>query len=381
MHDGFKTELEQIQSNTVRSKFSDVSKNDLSSRGIIVFGGGLHGQQVVSGLLSQGITPAWVVDKNPALAGQSLYGVPIRPLSSLREIGESYVLLASSHVQSMLKDCAEYGVTTWILPSAIRNIFHIACDLGYMPEIGEKYNDKIIATYSLLGDQQSKVLFKDYLKFHYSFDTTLFSHFHPQIYFHPDLAPRIDYSHFVDGGAFIGDTLESWNDYYKPYSKTDPYAYYAFEPCHEQFNELTKFVKKLPQEVKKNIVLEQSALGSSAGELPMSGSGMWAWISDDSSAHKAQPYVPIKTLDEFIATHKPPTAIKADVEGFELPMLEGAKNTILDYRPALLFSAYHKFSDIWEIPLWIHSLNRGYKLYLRHHNKLFADTVCYALPS
>ena len=72
--------------------------------------------------------------------------------------------------------------------------------------------------------------------------------------------------------------------------------------------------------------------------------------------------------------------IKADVEGSELALLEGALATIKRCRPSLAISIYHKPADFYELPLWIHNLNLGYKLYMRHYHPVFSDTVCYALP-
>ena len=75
-----------------------------------------------------------------------------------------------------------------------------------------------------------------------------------------------------------------------------------------------------------------------------------------------------------------PTIIKADIEGVEMDMLCGAERTIRRCRPALAISVYHKYSDLWAIPLWIHRLDCDYDIYLRHHPNVFTDTVCYAIP-
>ena len=69
-----------------------------------------------------------------------------------------------------------------------------------------------------------------------------------------------------------------------------------------------------------------------------------------------------------------------DIEGFELNALEGAKDTIKKYRPKLAICLYHKPQDLWEIPLFIKSIDSNYKIFIRHHTDLLNETVCYAIP-
>ena len=59
--------------------------------------------------------------------------------------------------------------------------------------------------------------------------------------------------------------------------------------------------------------------------------------------------------------------IKFDVEGAEKRAIEGAKETILRYKPKMEIAAYHKNEDIFAIPMQILSLCPDYKVYLRHH--------------
>jgi hypothetical protein len=69
-----------------------------------------------------------------------------------------------------------------------------------------------------------------------------------------------------------------------------------------------------------------------------------------------------------------------DIEGAEPNALRGAAGIIRAQRPKLAICVYHDFRHLWEIPLYVKSLNPGYKLYLRHHTPLEYETVCYAVP-
>ena len=57
--------------------------------------------------------------------------------------------------------------------------------------------------------------------------------------------------------------------------------------------------------------------------------------------------------------------IKYDVEGAEEEGLLGAANTIMESRPDMLISAYHRSTDLFALPLLLKNLNPDYKLHLR----------------
>lgn len=69
--------------------------------------------------------------------------------------------------------------------------------------------------------------------------------------------------------------------------------------------------------------------------------------------------------------------IKADVEGYELKMLQGAKEHIKKYKPKLAISIYHSPYDLFEIAEYIKTLVPEYKFKIRHHSTCFYDTVLY----
>ena len=59
--------------------------------------------------------------------------------------------------------------------------------------------------------------------------------------------------------------------------------------------------------------------------------------------------------------------IKMDIEGQELNAIEGAKNTILKYKPKMLISCYHRTEDIYQLPMKVLSIRSDYKVYMRHY--------------
>lgn len=85
-----------------------------------------------------------------------------------------------------------------------------------------------------------------------------------------------------------------------------------------------------------------------------------------------------KPLDDILAG-EPCTFIKMDIEGAELKALIGAEHTIKKYHPKLAISIYHKTRDLLDLPLYIKSLNKDYKLYLRHYSSMWLESVLYAV--
>lgn len=71
--------------------------------------------------------------------------------------------------------------------------------------------------------------------------------------------------------------------------------------------------------------------------------------------------------------------IKMDIEGAEMEAIEGAVNTIREFKPRLAISAYHAPSHLWEIPIKLKALNPGYDLYFGHHSPMDWESVFYAV--
>jgi hypothetical protein len=67
-----------------------------------------------------------------------------------------------------------------------------------------------------------------------------------------------------------------------------------------------------------------------------------------------------------------------DIEGSELEALEGAINTIINYRPKLAISVYHNRKDLFSIALFLKELVDDYKFGLRTYSSIGADTILYA---
>ncbi len=74
-------------------------------------------------------------------------------------------------------------------------------------------------------------------------------------------------------------------------------------------------------------------------------------------------------------------SLKFDIEGFELPALKGAAQTIQRFRPKLAISVYHLHYDITDIPLYVKGLCPWYKLFLRHNAPYDGEIVLFLRSS
>jgi hypothetical protein len=86
------------------------------------------------------------------------------------------------------------------------------------------------------------------------------------------------------------------------------------------------------------------------------------------------------TLDKELAGEAS-SFLKYDVEGTELDALIGAQDIKGCLRPIVAVSVYHRPEDLWQIPLYLQSLNPGYHFSLRSHDEEGRDLVSYVIPS
>lgn len=187
-------------------------------------------------------------------------------------------------------------------------------------------------------------------------------------YFPEDIIKIDEGEVFVDCGAYIGDTIQSFmNIARKQHVKWKEII--AFEPSSKHFSIMEKFYRK-----RKNISLINKGVSKKLSEAQFKVCENGDSKIDNDSITK----IDTISLDlEEKCRHA--SFIKMDIEGTEMDALQGASELIRRNKPKLAICIYHSNEDMIRIIEYVHSLVPQYKLYVRNHSGEMIDTVMYAI--
>jgi len=139
-----------------------------------------------------------------------------------------------------------------------------------------------------------------------------------------------------------------------------PRRIYAFEPQSENYSLLFKTIQL--NNISSTIIPVKKALGSFRGSLRITYQESTSFISEIFNTSEGEE-VEVITLDEFVEENNLEAGlIKLDVEGYELEVLTGAKETIKKFKPITAISIYHRGQDFFEIPRLIKNIVPEYRL-------------------
>ena len=220
-------------------------------------------------------------------------------------------------------------------------------------------------TYNLLADRKSKEIFEKVINFKISFDFDFmqgFTNNHKEQYFDKELIPSIKDIVFVDGGAYVGDTVPNIIKNFPDFKKI-----YCIEP-----NDLHINIAKRNFEKVKNIEFINCGLGNKKELISLEKQELQTNCNHNYQTQN------INTIDNII--EEKVDFIKLDIEGAEQDAIDGAKNTIQKYKPILAICIYHKAEDWYKIPQKVLSFNPSYNIYLRHYMEGVFETVMYFIP-
>ncbi|OGC08485.1 hypothetical protein A2230_08190 [candidate division WOR-1 bacterium RIFOXYA2_FULL_36_21] len=134
---------------------------------------------------------------------------------------------------------------------------------------------------------------------------------------------------------------------------------YAIEPLPEFIESMRLSFKNID-----NIVLLPVAVSNKTGEGVISNNGIFSSITlSKDNKNNLSNRISISTIDSlFFEKEIDVNYLKADLEGFELQMLEGAVRTIEKNRPKIAITTYHKKEDAEMISSFLLKINPGYKI-------------------
>ena len=153
---------------------------------------------------------------------------------------------------------------------------------------------------------------------------------------------------FFDAGAYNGDTVKRFLSLCKNYEHL-----YAAEPDPRTFKKLSITCEKLINVTPLNVAISNE-------------DGIANFTFGKGRGNSKGGLTPItqRSIDSILKGTRA-SFIKYDIEGEEEKGLIGAYNTIKNYKPKVLLSAYHKIDDLWHLPSILDSINPSYSYTLR----------------
>lgn len=351
-----------------KSTFNDL----LSAAGgqIVLFGAGVLGRKVLSALASSDLQPIAFIDNNRDLQGTTIESVPVlSPESAADQWGRRALFIVTIFRSTgdagmasrleFLRDLGCHHVTTFLpVAWAYSQILpHFAADL---PSTILTHRDELDQVNARWSDDVSREIYREQLTWRLRGDFSELSLPAADQYFPPDLIKSDKNEVFVDGGAFDGDTLRSipW-----PIAKG-----WALEP--DPVN-----AAALRRTAPSNVEVVETAIGRSEGRARFHAAGTIGSARSEQGATEVR----VAALDDLLARERP-TFIKLDIEGDELPTLEGARATLARMQPVVAVCVYHRPDDLWQIPLYLRAQLPDHRLVLRSHANDGFELVAYAIP-
>ncbi len=324
---------------------------------IVLYGTGDGADKIYEELLKRSIKISGVFASDGFKKGKEFAGFTVTSYEELKnKLGEMVILVCfGSHLDSVINNIKSLAEDNELylpdVPVCQGEVFDIS--------FARKHRSELERVYSLLADEQSKLVFKN------------------TVYF--KLTGKLDYlieceseksesygllklkgEHFLDLGAFNGDTIAEFVYYDKCYGSIT-----ALEPDSRNFRKLTENTQFM-----KKVTLINAAVGDKEGSV---------FISKNKGRGNRQGGKTVEISSvciDNVAQKNPFTFINMDVEGSEAQAIDGGR-AVISQKPKMLVAAYHRSKDIFTLPLKILEINPDYKIYMRKHKAIPAWDINY----
>ena len=362
-----------------KEEFSiDIIKSEIrSAKYLCVFSVGVVSNSIISALKKcTDVEIDFLSDNDSSKWGKTFYGglqcISPKELEVYKD--DIAILITTRHYKNIYQQLTEKGFKKIFAVTEYR----ILNDAYFKNKKNiQAIKDNVLEVIDILEDERSKKIMFTQIKNWFDFDVDTEGYegiFTNDQYYPSDIFKLSARESFVDVGAYNGDTVIDFIK--KTNNQFD--SIFAFELDKKNFKEMESVVDKLAAPVKKKIKLYNLGLLDEEKEVyyETGGSGVQStFINVINSASDCGKTV---RLTDILKNEKV-TFIKMDIEGSEIKALLGAEEIIKRQKPKLAICVYHKPEHLWEVPLYVKKIVPEYKIYIRHHNPLEYETVCYAL--
>lgn len=331
---------------------------------ILLYGMGNGADMIIKVLESHGITYSDTFASDGFVRGHSFHGKRVLSFSEAKEKYGDFVIIVTFavHDDPTMNFIAGLSENFELYAPTVSVVDGSPFTLEFFMENEENFRK----AYELLADEKSRSDYLDILRFKLSGDVRYLIKTHSEkMKLYEDVLPLSENETIMDLGAYDGDTIREFLTVTNgKYNKI-----YALEPDEKNFRKLERKTEGLDNLIRLNI----GAWDKEETLYFAKKSGRNSRLEDGG--------IPVSFNSVDNIADEEITFIKMDIEGAELKALEGAKNTIEQYRPKLYVCTYHRNEDMFALPFKIKELYDGYKIYFRQHPYIPAwESNFYALP-
>ena len=321
---------------------------------IVLYGMGNGADKLIAQLSARGLEVADFFASDGFVRGHSFHGKKVLTFDEILAKYEDFIVLLSfgSSLPAMLERFEELSLRCrFFVPE-----LPIAGETLVTAEYYESVRDKLDAVRALLADERSREVFDGIIEYRLTgkIDQLLSTCDDREEVF--SILRPARYTHYLDLGAYNGDTIRELLTYQPELRKV-----WALEPDRRSFRKLMESANR--DGFAPILTAEQAGAWECDGTLYISDEGSRNSHLSTIPGGKSKP-VAVRSPDSFLEEERV-DYIKYDVEGVEWEALRGSAATIAKWKPDLAVSLYHRAEDLWRLPLLIHEMDPGYRLYLR----------------
>ncbi|MBO5448334.1 MAG: FkbM family methyltransferase [Ruminococcus sp.] len=317
---------------------------------IYMYGGGNGGEKILRACNENGICISGIFASDDFSADKSFWGYKVKRLSEIESEAKDLVVVLAfgTDIPEVMERIDRIGKKHELFAPDVSVAGTERFEKKYFMENFRKAAE----AYSLLSDSASREVFVDLT----AYKITGRLEYLRKAFSTPDESERLlmlgENEIYCDLGAYNGDTVRQFAERTGGRYK----KIYAVEPEKRNFQKCVKSCLGF-----ENISFYNAAAWSADGEMLFEGgSGRQARLG--SNGRK----IPVRSLDSILGGEEC-TYIKYDVEGADIPSLDGSAFSISGYAPKICCAVYHRCYDYIKIPLHINRLRSGYKFYMRQY--------------